>query len=143
VLTGHVTMLGFTPVKLQYEPGARRISGFVNDEPFEQFTNNNVADIQFVGLEADTGNPTYFGHANYFRVTRTAEPGQAPALKINSFPTGPVLRWSATNRFVLQHRSSFTPFSTWTNVWPSDRNSTQFFPTNFAAPNGFFRLREL
>jgi hypothetical protein len=53
-------------VKLVYDPANRRVSGFVNEQRFADFTNASPANIQFVGWEANTGDPTFFAHANYF-----------------------------------------------------------------------------
>ena len=143
VVTGHISIPGFTPVKLIYDPVTRRVSGFVDTERFADFTNATVANIQFVGLDANTGDPTYFAHANYFRVMRVIEPVAAPKLEVNRAPGGTVLRWPAANRFVLQWRSSLTPFVPWTNIWPANSNASELFVTNPASPSGFFRLREL
>jgi hypothetical protein len=116
----------------------------VDEQRFADFTNASAADIQFVGLEANTGGPTFFAHANYFRVTRLAEPPAEPRLAVQRAGTNVVITWPAgANSFVLQHTSSLHPLTAWSNVWTTNVIHGVVTVTN--APGGnssFFRLRE-
>jgi len=144
VVSGHVFMPGFTPVKLVYDPASRRVSGFVDEQRFTDFTNASAANIQFVGLEANTGEPTFFAHANYFRVMRLTEPPVEPRLAVQRTGTNVVITWPAgANSFVLQHTPSLRPFASWTNLWTTNIIDGVVTVTN--EPEGsrnFFRLRE-
>ena len=143
VVSGHIFMPGFTPVKLICDPVERRISGFVNEQRFANLTNASVANIQFVGLEANTGNPAFFAHANYFRVTRLAE--RQPRLAVQSIGTNLLITWPVTaNLFLLQQTSFLNPFAPWANVWTTNVVNGVITVTNqIGGSSGFFRLREL
>jgi hypothetical protein len=145
VVSGHIPIPGFTPVKVAYDPASRRVSGFVDNQRFADFTNARAADIQFVGLETNTGDPTFFAHANYFRVTRMAEPPVEPRLAADRVGINVVITWPAgANSFVLQHAPSLLPFASWTNVWTTNVINGVVTVTNVTGgPSGFFRLREL
>lgn len=145
LLNGHVTKIGFTPAKLVYDPVTRRISGFVNDQRFAAFTNDSVANIQFVGLEARTADPLFFAHANYFRVTRLSQPSADPVLTFEQHGAVVTVKWPTNaDGCVLQQSSSLAPFATWTNLWTTNVVGGQFTVTNPPTnPAGYFRLREL
>jgi hypothetical protein len=145
VVSGHVPIPGFTPVKLVYDPASRRVSGFVDEQRYAGFTNASATDIQFVGLEANTGDPTFFAHANSFRVTRLAEPPADPRPSVQRVGTNVVLTWPAgANSFVLQHTPSLRPFASWTNLWTTNIVNNVVTATNaIGAASSFFRLREL
>lgn len=145
VVSGHVFIPGFTPVKLVYDPASRRVSGFVDEQRFADFTNANAANIQFVGLEANTREPTFFAHANYFRVTRLTEPAVEPRLAVQRAGTNMVITWPAgANSLVLQHSPSLRPFAAWTNVWTTSLINGVVAVTNASeGVSRFFRLREL
>ena len=145
VVSGRVPVPGFTPVKLVYNPVSRRVSGFVNEKRFADFTNASLANIRFLGLEADTGHPKYFAHANYFRVTRLTEPSVEPRLVIQRAEIGQVITWPAgANSFVIQHTPSLRAFGPWTNLWTTNVIDGLITVTNqFKGQSGFFRLREL
>jgi hypothetical protein len=143
VVNGHIAMPGFTPVKLIYDPVARRISGFVNEQRFADFANAGSANIQFVGLEANTGNPTFFAHANYFRVTRLAD--RDPRLTAQRAGTNLLITWPINaNFFLLQQTPSLNPFAPWVNVWTTNVINGVITVTNpIGVDSQFFRLREL
>ena len=145
VVSGHIFLPGFTPVKLVYDPASRHVSGLVNEQRFADFTNASAANIQFVGLEANTGDPTFFAHANYFRVTRLAEPLVEPRLAVQRAGVNLAITWPAgANSFVLQHAPSLRPFASWTNVWTTNVINGVVTVTNATqGAGGFFRLREL
>jgi hypothetical protein len=145
VVSGHIFLPGFTPVKLVYDPASRHVSGLVNEQRFADFTNASAANIQFVGLEANTGDPTFFAHANYFRVTRLSEPPVEPRLAAQCAGVNLAITWPAgANSFVLQHTSSLRPFAVWTNVWTTNVSNGVVTVTNATqGAGGFFRLREL
>jgi hypothetical protein len=144
-VSGHVFMPGFTPVKLVYDPVSRRISGFVDDQRFTDFTNATPADIRFVGLEANTGDPTFFAHANWFRVTRQSVAPATARLTIERSGSEVLVRWPTNaDGYVLQHRSSFNTPTLWTNLWVTNAVNGKVTLTNTApGESGYFRLREL
>jgi hypothetical protein len=144
VISGHVLMPGFTPVKLVYDPASRRVSGFVDEHRIADFTNASAANIQFVGLEANTGDPGFFAHANYFRVTRLTNPALESRLAVQRAGTNVVITWPAgANSFVLQHTPTLHPSAAWTNVWTTNVVDGVVASTNATqGASGFFRLRE-
>ena len=143
-----VAKIGFTPAKLIFDPASGQVSGFVNETRIEEFVAQGTGTIAYGGLEARTADPTFFAHANYFRVTRLSELGAEPRLQIEHSGVGSrdlKLTWPATaNSFVLEQGSSANRFGPWKSLWRTNIVGNEITVTNSATNDlGIFRLREL